>query len=157
MLLGQGCSPPFSPPNSSSSAPPAGSWCSCPRRSRAWPRRMRRCGGGWAGRRVRAPRASLPRSCCCCSPSWSSCRRRTSGAVSWGWGQQARGLAQLQSPQASLSSLPHSARLENGREDERLHCAELEREVSELQQRNQALTSLAQEAQALKDEMDELR
>ncbi|XP_022262696.1 protein Hook homolog 2 isoform X5 [Canis lupus familiaris] len=48
-------------------------------------------------------------------------------------------------------------RLENGREDERLHCAELEREVSELQQRNQALTSLAQEAQALKDEMDELR
>uniref|UniRef100_A0A452TJL5 Hook microtubule tethering protein 2 n=1 Tax=Ursus maritimus TaxID=29073 RepID=A0A452TJL5_URSMA len=47
--------------------------------------------------------------------------------------------------------------LETGREDERLHCAELEREVSELQQRNQALTSLAQEAQALKDEMDELR
>uniref|UniRef100_A0A4X1U2V9 Calponin-homology (CH) domain-containing protein n=1 Tax=Sus scrofa TaxID=9823 RepID=A0A4X1U2V9_PIG len=48
-------------------------------------------------------------------------------------------------------------RLENGREDERLRCAELEREVMELQQRNQALTSLAQEAQALKDEMDELR
>ncbi|EPY83528.1 protein Hook 2-like protein [Camelus ferus] len=48
-------------------------------------------------------------------------------------------------------------RLESGREDERLHCAELEREVTELQQRNQALTSLAQEAQALKDEMDELR
>ncbi|XP_034513738.1 protein Hook homolog 2 isoform X4 [Ailuropoda melanoleuca] len=58
------------------------------------------------------------------------------------------------------SSVPFSApppRLETGREDERLHCAELEREVSELQQRNQALTSLAQEAQALKDEMDELR
>uniref|UniRef100_A0A8C8Z7C4 Hook microtubule tethering protein 2 n=1 Tax=Prolemur simus TaxID=1328070 RepID=A0A8C8Z7C4_PROSS len=48
-------------------------------------------------------------------------------------------------------------RLESGREDERLRCAELEREVAELQQRNQALTSLAQEAQALKDEMDELR
>ncbi|XP_072803697.1 protein Hook homolog 2 isoform X5 [Vicugna pacos] len=48
-------------------------------------------------------------------------------------------------------------RLESSREDERLHCAELEREVTELQQRNQALTSLAQEAQALKDEMDELR
>lgn len=48
-------------------------------------------------------------------------------------------------------------RLESGREDERLHCAELEREVTELQQRNQALTSLAQEAQTLKDEMDELR
>ncbi|XP_029413253.1 protein Hook homolog 2 isoform X6 [Nannospalax galili] len=48
-------------------------------------------------------------------------------------------------------------RLESSREDERLHCMELEREVTELQQRNQALTSLAQEAQALKDEMDELR
>ncbi|XP_023575997.1 protein Hook homolog 2 isoform X2 [Octodon degus] len=48
-------------------------------------------------------------------------------------------------------------RLESSREDERLRCAELEREVTELQQRNQALTSLAQEAQALKDEMDELR
>jgi protein HOOK2 len=47
--------------------------------------------------------------------------------------------------------------LESSREDERLRCAELEREVTELQQRNQALTSLAQEAQALKDEMDELR
>lgn len=51
---------------------------------------------------------------------------------------------------------PHS-RLESGREDERLRCAALEREVAELQQRNQALTSLAQEAQALKDEIDELR
>ncbi|KAF4014548.1 hypothetical protein G4228_006218 [Cervus hanglu yarkandensis] len=48
-------------------------------------------------------------------------------------------------------------RLESGREDERMRCVELEREVTELQQRNQALTSLAQEAQALKDEMDELR
>ncbi|XP_070319590.1 protein Hook homolog 2 isoform X8 [Odocoileus virginianus] len=48
-------------------------------------------------------------------------------------------------------------RLESGREDERMRCLELEREVAELQQRNQALTSLAQEAQALKDEMDELR
>uniref|UniRef100_A0A8C5KTF5 Hook microtubule tethering protein 2 n=1 Tax=Jaculus jaculus TaxID=51337 RepID=A0A8C5KTF5_JACJA len=48
-------------------------------------------------------------------------------------------------------------RLESSREDERLRCLELEREVTELQQRNQALTSLAQEAQALKDEMDELR
>ncbi|XP_059774222.1 protein Hook homolog 2 isoform X7 [Balaenoptera ricei] len=48
-------------------------------------------------------------------------------------------------------------RLESGREDERVRCAELEREVAELQQRNQELTSLAQEAQALKDEMDELR
>lgn len=56
-----------------------------------------------------------------------------------------------------LSAAPVTARLENSREDERLRCTELEREVVELQQRNQALTSLAQEAQALKDEMDELR
>lgn len=48
-------------------------------------------------------------------------------------------------------------RLESLKEDERLRCVELEREVTELQQRNQALTSLAQEAQTLKDEMDELR
>jgi len=54
-------------------------------------------------------------------------------------------------------TLPPSPRLESGREDERMRCVELEREVAELQQRNQALTSLAQEAQALKDEMDELR
>lgn len=52
---------------------------------------------------------------------------------------------------------PLTPRLESGREDDRLRCVELEREVTELQQRNQALTSLAQEAQALKDEMDELR
>lgn len=48
-------------------------------------------------------------------------------------------------------------RLESGREDERLRCLQLEREVADLRQRNQALGSLAQEAQALKDEMDELR
>lgn len=48
-------------------------------------------------------------------------------------------------------------RLESSREDELLRCLELEREVTELQQRNQALSSLSQEAQALKDEMDELR
>ena len=74
--------------------------------------------------------------------------------VSWGRGQQARGLGQAQSLHVML---PPSPRLESGREDERVRCAELEREVAELQQRNQELTSLAQEAQALKDEMDELR
>lgn len=57
-------------------------------------------------------------------------------------------------PSCGASPTP---RLESGREDERVRCAELEREVAELQQRNQELTSLAQEAQALKDEMDELR
>uniref|UniRef100_A0A8C9JYU2 Hook microtubule tethering protein 2 n=1 Tax=Panthera tigris altaica TaxID=74533 RepID=A0A8C9JYU2_PANTA len=70
-------------------------------------------------------------------------------------GLTAKKLLLLQSQLERLQE--ENFRLENGREDERLHCAELEREVSELQQRNQALTSLAQEAQALKDEMDELR
>ncbi|XP_045847653.1 protein Hook homolog 2 isoform X9 [Meles meles] len=70
-------------------------------------------------------------------------------------GLTAKKLLLLQSQLEQLQE--ENFRLENGREDERLHCAELEREVSELQQRNQALTSLAQEAQALKDEMDELR
>ncbi|XP_012584755.1 PREDICTED: protein Hook homolog 2 isoform X1 [Condylura cristata] len=70
-------------------------------------------------------------------------------------GLTAKKLLLLQSQLEQLQE--ENFRLESGREDERLHCAELEREVTELQQRNQALTSLAQEAQALKDEMDELR
>uniref|UniRef100_A0A3P8N972 Calponin-homology (CH) domain-containing protein n=1 Tax=Astatotilapia calliptera TaxID=8154 RepID=A0A3P8N972_ASTCA len=48
-------------------------------------------------------------------------------------------------------------RLENGRDDMRVQAEILEREVAELQLRNEDLTSLAQEAQALKDEMDILR
>ena len=48
-------------------------------------------------------------------------------------------------------------RLENSRDDMRVRGEILEREVTELQQRNEELTSLAQEAQALKDEMDILR
>ncbi|KAJ8372329.1 hypothetical protein AAFF_G00290590 [Aldrovandia affinis] len=48
-------------------------------------------------------------------------------------------------------------RLENARDDMRLRGESLERDVSELQQRNEELTSLAQEAQTLKDEMDILR
>ncbi|KAF6306361.1 hook microtubule tethering protein 2 [Rhinolophus ferrumequinum] len=70
-------------------------------------------------------------------------------------GLTAKKLLLLQSQLEQLQE--ENFRLENGREDDRLHCAELEREVTELQQRNQALTSLAQEAQALKDEMDDLR
>nr|XP_012645856.1 protein Hook homolog 2 isoform X4 [Microcebus murinus] len=70
-------------------------------------------------------------------------------------GLTAKKLLLLQSQLEQLQE--ENFRLESGREDERLRCAELEREVAELQQRNQALTSLAQEAQALKDEMDELR
>ncbi|XP_051796866.1 protein Hook homolog 2 [Acanthochromis polyacanthus] len=48
-------------------------------------------------------------------------------------------------------------RLENSRDDMRVRGEILEREVSDLQHRNEELTSLAQEAQALKDEMDILR
>ncbi|XP_076977808.1 protein Hook homolog 2 isoform X1 [Tamandua tetradactyla] len=70
-------------------------------------------------------------------------------------GLTAKKLLLLQSQLEQLQE--ENFRLESSREDERLRCAELEREVTELLQRNQALTSLAQEAQALKDEMDELR
>lgn len=48
-------------------------------------------------------------------------------------------------------------RLENSRDDMRVRGEILEREVSDLQHRNEELTSLAHEAQALKDEMDILR
>ncbi|XP_042563143.1 protein Hook homolog 2-like isoform X2 [Clupea harengus] len=48
-------------------------------------------------------------------------------------------------------------RLENSRDDMRVRSDILEREVVELQHRNEDLTSLAQEAQTLKDEMDILR
>uniref|UniRef100_UPI003AAFEF02 protein Hook homolog 2 isoform X4 n=1 Tax=Centroberyx gerrardi TaxID=166262 RepID=UPI003AAFEF02 len=48
-------------------------------------------------------------------------------------------------------------RLENSRDDMRVRGEILEREVVDLQQRNEELTSLAQEAQTLKDEMDILR
>ncbi|XP_066127717.1 protein Hook homolog 2 isoform X3 [Saccopteryx bilineata] len=70
-------------------------------------------------------------------------------------GLTAKKLLLLQSQLEQLQE--ENFRLENGREDDHLRCMELEREVTELQQRNQELTSLAQEAQALKDEMDELR
>ncbi|XP_036158537.1 protein Hook homolog 2 isoform X5 [Myotis myotis] len=70
-------------------------------------------------------------------------------------GLTAKKLLLLQSQLEQLQE--ENFRLESSREDDHLRCVELEREVTELQQRNQALTSLAQEAQALKDEMDELR
>eukprot|EP00072_Mus_musculus_P066318 XP_017168081.1 PREDICTED: protein Hook homolog 2 isoform X9 [Mus musculus] len=70
-------------------------------------------------------------------------------------GLTAKKLLLLQSQLEQLQE--ENFRLESSREDDRLRCLELEREVAELQQRNQALTSLSQEAQALKDEMDELR
>ncbi|XP_076771655.1 protein Hook homolog 2 isoform X3 [Arvicanthis niloticus] len=70
-------------------------------------------------------------------------------------GLTAKKLLLLQSQLEQLQE--ENFRLESSREDDRLRSLELEREVAELQQRNQALTSLSQEAQALKDEMDELR
>ncbi|XP_072531251.1 protein Hook homolog 2 isoform X2 [Salminus brasiliensis] len=48
-------------------------------------------------------------------------------------------------------------RLDNSRDDLRIRSEALEREVADLQHRNEELTSLAQEAQTLKDEMDILR
>uniref|UniRef100_A0A8C2ZN44 Hook microtubule tethering protein 2 n=1 Tax=Cyclopterus lumpus TaxID=8103 RepID=A0A8C2ZN44_CYCLU len=48
-------------------------------------------------------------------------------------------------------------RLDNSRDDMRVRGEILEHEVVDLQLRNEELTSLAQEAQALKDEMDILR
>ncbi|KAK7167042.1 hypothetical protein R3I94_001445 [Phoxinus phoxinus] len=48
-------------------------------------------------------------------------------------------------------------RLESGRDDQRVRADVLQREVTDLQLRNEELTSLAQEAQSLKDEMDILR
>ncbi|XP_048378352.1 protein Hook homolog 3 isoform X2 [Stegostoma tigrinum] len=48
-------------------------------------------------------------------------------------------------------------RLEAAKDDYRIRCEELEKEVLELRQQNDELTSLAEEAQSLKDEMDVLR
>lgn len=48
-------------------------------------------------------------------------------------------------------------RLETGRDDLRVRSEVLEREVADLQHQNEDLTSLAEEAQNLKDEMDILR
>ncbi|XP_030793972.1 protein Hook homolog 3 isoform X4 [Rhinopithecus roxellana] len=48
-------------------------------------------------------------------------------------------------------------RLEAAKDDYRIRCEELEKEISELRQQNDELTSLADEAQSLKDEIDVLR
>lgn len=76
-------------PGSCSSSPvfPAHSLCSFQRRSRIWHKRMLPYGNGWAARKWRVPQASRLRSYCSCSHSWNSCRRRTSGMISRGWGQ----------------------------------------------------------------------
>ncbi|XP_030673070.1 protein Hook homolog 3 isoform X3 [Nomascus leucogenys] len=48
-------------------------------------------------------------------------------------------------------------RLEAAKDDYRIRCEELEKEISELRQQNEELTTLADEAQSLKDEIDVLR
>uniref|UniRef100_A0A8B9JKM3 Hook microtubule-tethering protein 1 n=1 Tax=Astyanax mexicanus TaxID=7994 RepID=A0A8B9JKM3_ASTMX len=48
-------------------------------------------------------------------------------------------------------------RLEAAKDDYRIHCEELEKQLVEVQHRNDELTSLAEESRALKDELDILR
>ncbi|XP_072537866.1 protein Hook homolog 1 [Salminus brasiliensis] len=48
-------------------------------------------------------------------------------------------------------------RLEGAKDDYRIHCEELEKQLVEVQHRNDELTSLAEESRSLKDELDILR
>ncbi|XP_051829532.1 protein Hook homolog 3 [Antechinus flavipes] len=48
-------------------------------------------------------------------------------------------------------------KLEAAKDDYRIRCEELDKEISELRQQNEELTTLADEAQSLKDEIDVLR
>uniref|UniRef100_A0AAR2J2R7 Calponin-homology (CH) domain-containing protein n=1 Tax=Pygocentrus nattereri TaxID=42514 RepID=A0AAR2J2R7_PYGNA len=48
-------------------------------------------------------------------------------------------------------------RLEAAKDDYRIHCEELEKQLVEVQHRNDELTSLAEESRSLKDELDILR
>ncbi|KAK3516502.1 hypothetical protein QTP70_019886 [Hemibagrus guttatus] len=54
-------------------------------------------------------------------------------------------------------SLYVTVRLEAAKDDYRIHCEELEKQLVELQHRNDELTSLAEESRSLKDELDILR
>ncbi|XP_041103739.1 LOW QUALITY PROTEIN: protein Hook homolog 3-like [Polyodon spathula] len=62
---------------------------------------------------------------------------------------------QLQSQLEQLQE--ETFRLEAAKDDYRIRCEELEKEIVELRGQNEELTSLADEAQSLKDEMDVLR
>lgn len=57
----------------------------------------------------------------------------------------------------TLSAWYATVRLEAAKDDYRIHCEELEKQLVELQHRNDELTSLAEESRALKDELDILR
>lgn len=56
-----------------------------------------------------------------------------------------------------FSVLLHFYRLEAAKDDYRIRCEELEKEIAELRQQTEELTTLAEEAQSLKDEIDVLR
>lgn len=56
-----------------------------------------------------------------------------------------------------FSGLLHFCRLEAAKDDYRIRCEELEKEIAELRQQTEELTTLADEAQSLKDEIDVLR
>uniref|UniRef100_A0A671L9V9 Protein Hook homolog 1-like n=1 Tax=Sinocyclocheilus anshuiensis TaxID=1608454 RepID=A0A671L9V9_9TELE len=53
--------------------------------------------------------------------------------------------------------LEENFRLEAAKDDYRIHCEELEKQLVELQHRTDELTSLAEESRSLKDELDILR
>lgn len=63
--------------------------------------------------------------------------------------------SQLQKPQLLRPFV--CFRLEAAKDDYRIHCEELEKQLIEVQHRNDELTSLAEESRALKDELDFLR
>lgn len=69
-------------------------------------------------------------------------------------GGMVKGLRALLS---TSSELGVAFRLEAAKDDYRIRCEELEKEMLELRGQNEDLTSLADEAQSLKDEMDILR
>ncbi|KAK7120005.1 hypothetical protein R3I94_002527 [Phoxinus phoxinus] len=62
---------------------------------------------------------------------------------------------QLQTQMEQLQE--ETFRLEAAKDDYRIRCEELEKELLEVRGQNEELTSLAEEAQSLKDEMDVLR
>ncbi|KAM6105730.1 LOW QUALITY PROTEIN: protein Hook homolog 3 [Pterocles gutturalis] len=59
--------------------------------------------------------------------------------------------------QTQLALQEETFRLEAAKADYRIRCEELEKEIAELRQQTEDLTTLAEEAQSLKDEIDVLR
>uniref|UniRef100_A0A8C5GVW3 Calponin-homology (CH) domain-containing protein n=1 Tax=Gouania willdenowi TaxID=441366 RepID=A0A8C5GVW3_GOUWI len=57
----------------------------------------------------------------------------------------------------SIEDINKTFRLEAAKDDYRIRCEELEKEILDVKSQNEELTSLADEAQSLKDEMDVLR